>query len=335
MTLSPKLWMFAALVAVTRGPYATGQPAAMHVRHLILGMMRDDRAYGIVLSERVKLSVDDVPHSVQDLLPSLDDVDPMTALRELVGLGDYYSGDKLSLGVLIVGSAVKCMAYKRVAVHILLIAKMLDLDTEVAKYTVRASVFAHVIPRGLDMVSRLDKRYTGLLPVYDLMANIASQVNEQELKTKYTDSLNAELQTLNAEIAKYCSKSAMHEYYGDLNLRMPDGSDPQVITAEHTVADDLTFEQIMDLLKASEIAMFNQYDDLPLLRNFSPGAWKSVLKHKDLPTKEDGFERTARPSPYHVKVAGLDRFWEDRIAKKATETTVVDEGAAAAATATE
>lgn len=296
---------------------ARGFPTMIQQRDMIRGILFEDQRFANLLSERVRLNKTDVPASVRDKLASFDDIDPLHALMKLVNPDDYYSGDELVLSTMVVSTALTCLTFKRIAVHVALTIRMIALETERKQYVVRTSVFTKVLPYHMDMLSTMDglptatsasaanRKYTKLLKVYDRIFKIASQESERIAKEEYQQSLNEELKTLNDIIGMSCRNSKMKEYYKNLELTAADLND--MITDEQTIADGVPLGTIMELLKENEKGIFDMYQDMAQFRNMSMVSWESILNATGLEETDEDFKNGVRPKFRDTMVKYLDR----------------------------
>lgn len=285
-------------------------PTQSQLHNIIAEILYEDEQWWDVLSERVRLNENAVPPLArQDVLADRLYVDPLVALHKLMKTPEHVSGADLRLSAMILDTAVMCLAFKRVAVHIALTVRMIALESEQRNFVVRAMVFANVVPAYMDVLSTTSgKRYAQLLQVFDAVAPVARQTVEHVEKQNYTDRLSAALKSLTDTIGASCEQVDMREYFSSLKLptaerlRLDDA-----IVDVNRVADTVDLGTVVQLLRENETAIMSLYDEMYLLKYMSMDTWKSVLNYPDLPDDTADFEMTTPPPSYRDKMVKMNR----------------------------
>lgn len=309
LLLGPNVWLVTAAAAAMVCVCAGFQTTAMtndRLHSVITKILAQDTVYAAVLTERIALAETDVPASLRDRFRDLDDVHPLYALFALNRYrDDHYSSKELDLSSLILSTAMTCRTFKRVAVHVALIVRLIALENDgKAGYTTRAGVLAHVLPYNMDLLSTAEKPFAELIRLYDRVADIASRKDEDDVAAKdaHRTALADELRSLNATIQSSCKVGKMKDYFGELRLLRDIARFPNPITDDDTVADDVPLPEITAMLKANENAILDFYDEMALFRNMSAPTWQNLLKSPDLPADETVFKRTSGLPAFNVVV---------------------------------
>lgn len=272
----------------------------------------EDKKWKDLLSERVRLNKDQVPLGVRDLMTDYDDVDPLITLHKLVrpeALGAHYSGSEMTLGTMIVETAVSCMTLKRTAVYIALALRLTALESEKKQLAGQASVFAHIIPYSVNALPPTDSRaYDELMSIYDVVTGaIVPDDDEKFDKDKYVDGLAARLLSVNAIVADLCMVTDVNEYFNA--LRLPTVLNEQlgdVFADGHQVSEALQLATVVALLRDNENAMLDAGERLSPLAEQDVAVVQGSLKAypKTLP---ECFVRTAPTGNYREAMAEILR----------------------------
>lgn len=278
--------------------YCLALPTMLQFRDVIENMLAEDDVYAKVLSERIILKKSQIPMYLRPLIMKTHEIIPLNALFELNRMftKTHYSCKRLNLSAMILGTAVTCLAYKRIAFHLALTIRMIALLTDHKQLVVRSKVFAYALPFNADILMITEKNHECLWNLYEKVAHVASLDGRQVVTEEYIKDLNGQLITLVEFIESSCTIGSMEKYYESLELKSVNLNDiPDLIVDGRTLSDSLTLPQITILMKENENAMLDFPEKMNIIRNMNMATWKILLKIPDLPTDPDEFKRVTPP----------------------------------------
>ncbi|VVC39270.1 Hypothetical protein CINCED_3A000967 [Cinara cedri] len=302
--------ILSAVIVIIAACCCSCKPTGSQLRAIIQNILFEDRKWEAVLSERVRLNRNDPTIQSLDIdywEIDLEDIDPLKVLQQLMRPTEHFFGSELTLSAYIVDTAIMCLTFKHVSVHVALIGRMLALEPEKRKNVFRANVFANLLPREVDVLSSIEKRYLELLKVYDKIAPIVEQELEKFDGEQYARNLKDEMDNINAIIGNSCKNSDMKIYFRQLKFpSMNTNNLVDVIGENNTITENVDLNTIVSLLKDNENAIFKMYEDMYELRNLGMHIWKGILNYPDLPTDGEELKWNTRPS-YHEMMSNILR----------------------------
>lgn len=276
-------YAIAVAVLATIGSRCSAKPTPAQLHNIITEILYEDEQWRDVLSERVRLNGDTVPPLArQDVLIAGHYVDTLVALHELMKSPEHVSGADLRLSAMILDTAVMCQAFKRVAVHVALTVRMVELEAEQREFVMRAMIFANVVPTYMNVLSTSGERYAQLSEVFDAVMPVARQTAEHVEKQKYVDRLSMALRSLTNTIGASCEQADMSDYFRTLRLPTVERL-PTSIFDGNRVADSVDLVTVVQLLRENETAIMAVYDEMYLLKHMDMSTWKSVLNYPEMP----------------------------------------------------
>lgn len=284
MRCSPDLWLTVVAIAAC----GSGYPTMPQLHDIIKEILFEDVLFQDILSERIKLNDTDLPPLIRDSLQNIADLDPLVALHQLSKPTEFYSGQDLAASTKVVGTALKCLTFKRLAVHVVLIKKMIVLQTEKKANQARLQVFTNLIPHDVDMLMTVNEnQYMDLLGLLNVINEMLTKENEDIGGKENLDVLDGELTKINQTIESSCVQHDMSVYFKQLHIATESDLQmyPEVIS-DLKIVDSVSLDTVIQWVKENENDVLDLYDLLYFLRTMSLGTWKSLLKHADMPTDE-------------------------------------------------
>lgn len=304
------------LTVVVIAAYSSGYPTKKQFQDIVKKILFEDEMFQDLLSERIKLNASNLTPSIKETLENINDLHPLAALQKLSNRTEYYSGQALAASIKIVSTAVKCLSFKRMAVHVALTRKMLVLQTDQNVNRKRLQVFTNLIPPNMDMLITVkDDGYKKLLDLFDKINQILSEKDEDIAKQENLDDLDKELTEINRTIESSCTQNDMAVYFKQLNIATQSDSEkyPEIIS-DKRISDAVTLETIVEWVIENEKGVMDFYDLLYFLRTMELKTWKSFLIHANVPKGKNYLKRN--PYSYRDKIQNIlsSRFQVDNVA---------------------
>ncbi|XP_025410578.1 uncharacterized protein LOC112683660 [Sipha flava] len=293
MYLSPHFWLTVVVIA----PCGLGLPIKTQIHDIVKEILFEDLLFQDILSERIKLNASNLAPWIKESLENIDDLDPLVALHKLSKPTKYYSGQALAASTNILSTALKCLLFKRIAVHVTLTSRMLVLQTEKSLNRIRLLVFTNLIPSSVDILMTVkNDKYMELLSLFDKINGILSQSDEDIAKQENLDGLDKELTAVNQSIESSCTQKDMSVYFKQLNIATQGDLDkyPEIFS-DKKISETVPLETIDAWIKENENDVLDLFDLLDSVRTMSVSTWKSFLNHANIPTGKD-FQRRNPPS---------------------------------------
>lgn len=301
-----------ALHCCRRCACAPGRPRVM--RRAIVEMMERDELFADVLAESVVLhdGAEGVPAWAKEELRAHgatgEAVDPLSVIRRLVTPSGHQSGRDMTLAAAVLGAAVRCFMYKRVAVHVALAARMLAMGADQKTAIDRVAMMDDVLLRTVDMLVALGAPHDELLVLFARTAKHATAqwYNSDELVAALNDGAG----TLHGAIGYTCKVADLPGYVHELGLKAdPGAASPEPEAAgEQRVADSVPLDTVVNMLRSSENAILDAHERMYMLRAADMAVWRALFDYPDLPADDPkAFERTPAARYRDVVVKKMDR----------------------------
>lgn len=304
----PLFWLPLALVTLFVSRCAIGVSTKLQLGKLISIIIYEDTLFKDVLSEVVKLNSEDL-ESIPFIKAKVKDMDKVHPLKTLYALSSnysHYSGDDLNLSVIIFGTSITCMTYKRLALHLALIIRLIEQDAGKEHAHIRTLIFGQIVPLYMDMLSSVHRNGDDLYSMYKVVYDIKSLLEESAV-SDYQPSINnlkEELKKLNTVIQSSCAVNKMQEYCKNLKLDKLENCS-KLITDDQLMSNEVDIKTSLESLIENENALLNLFKEMDLFRHMDENVWKTLLKIPQLPTKDtDEFKRTELP-PYRDEVEDI------------------------------
>lgn len=274
----PDVWlMAAAAMACVRAEFST-IVSYSQTKNVIEELLAMDTEYKELLTEKVKLPVASVPELLRDVFADLDDVHPLYALFSLnKSRTDHYSRTGLDLSLLVLNTAITCRTYKRVAVQVTFVMRLIQLENEKARFAEILSNLIKMFPYNVDLLSNTKERYTNWLLLYQLIMH--KELNGADQTPLESDPLGLanNLKSLTDTIKSSCKVGEMKDYFVEFELLDAERL-PGIITDDEVVADDVPEADIWAMLTKNQEAIQQFHQKMKLFQKMRLDTWQSILK---------------------------------------------------------
>lgn len=304
----PVFWLPLALVTLFVSRCAIGVSTKLQLGQLISTIIYEDTLFKDVLSEVVKLNSEDL-ESIPFIKAKVKDMDKVHTLKTLYALSSnysHYSGDDLNLRVIIFGTSMTCLTYKRLALHLALIIRLIEQDTEKQYIRIRTLIFGHIVPLYMHMLSSVYRNVGDLYSMYKIVYDIMSLLEEGTVFDfqPSINNLKEELNKLNTVIQSSCAVNKMQEYCENLKLdKLKNCS--MFITDDQLMSDELDKKTSLESLIENENALLNLYKEMDLFRNVDENVWEKLLNIPQLPTENTNEFKITELPPYRDEVEDI------------------------------
>lgn len=279
-----------------------GYPSQKQFVNIIKHVLEENEYYENILSEKVRLKRNEIPALYSQEVPDHDNVNPTLTLLALPVNKDTYSGKAVDLSVLIIGTSITCLLYKRFAIQLALVRRMIATETDQEQHLARAKVLAYMLPLGIDLLMITQTGHEVLRDLYAKVVVVAYQNGEQYVKNDFVTQLNDGLNMLNATIQSSCVNSNVKTYYRKFNFMTEallfhfaadDFTANDFITEEFEISDKLRPSALTELMMENENAIMDECERLSVFRNMGMSTWNVLLGIPALSTNPKEFKRNS------------------------------------------